>query len=155
MKNLGLYLVIALGFGIYGYMTEADRDETGAIVDGGRVDAFEIKQGDCFDDSSSMTEVSNLPGRPCSEPHDNEAYAVVNLTMSEYPEGDAMAEIAFDRCMEQFEPFVGLEYESSSLDIFTLYPSPESWQQSDREVVCAVYDMEANKLIGSVQGRGI
>ena len=51
MKNLGLYLVIALGFGIYGYMTEADRDETGAIIDGGRVDAFEIKQGDCFDDS--------------------------------------------------------------------------------------------------------
>ena len=47
MKNLGIYLVIALGFGAYGYMTEVDRDESGAIIGEGRVDAFEIKAGDC------------------------------------------------------------------------------------------------------------
>jgi len=36
-----------------------------------------------------------------------------------------------------------------------MYPTIESWQQNDREVVCAVYDMEENKLVGSVQGRSL
>lgn len=31
-------------------------------------------------------------------------------------------------------------YEPSSLDVFTMFPSPESWKQDDRQVVCAVYD---------------
>ena len=38
----------------------------------------------------------------------------------------------------------------------TLYPTPQSWKQgNDREVVCAVYDMEANKLVGSAKGKRI
>jgi hypothetical protein len=36
-----------------------------------------------------------------------------------------------------------------------MYPSPESWKQNDREVVCALYDMNAEKLMGSMQGSGI
>ena len=60
--------------------------------------------------------------------------------------------MAHDGCLERFEAFVGKDYESSSLDIATLYPSAESWQQSDREVVCAVYDVDAEKLTGSVKG---
>ena len=61
--------------------------------------------------------------------------------------------MAHEGCLERFETFVGKDYESSSLDIATLYPSQESWQrQNDREVICAVYDMEAEKLTGSVKG---
>jgi len=36
-----------------------------------------------------------------------------------------------------------------------MYPTSESWQQDDREVVCAVYDMDANKLVGTAAGRGL
>jgi hypothetical protein len=40
---------------------------------------------------------------------------------------------AFSGCTERFEPFVGLNYDSSSLDIFAIYPTRESWnEQSDR-----------------------
>lgn len=47
------------------------------------------------------------------------------------------------------DAFVGRDYESSSLDIMTLFPTIESWAQNDREVICAVYDMNATKLVGS------
>ena len=112
--------------------------------------------GDCFDDTSSFQEeVSSIPGVPCSAPHDNEAYAVFDLTVDSYPGGDAMVELANESCVDRFESFVGRNYDSSSLDVLTMFPTVESWQQNDREVVCAVYDMEANKLVGSVRGQAL
>ena len=51
------------------------------------------------------------------------------------------------------DAFVGRNYESSSLDIMTLFPTTESWAQNDREVICAVYDINAIKLVGSAKGQ--
>lgn len=156
MKSWGIYIIAALAFAIYGAVTDADRDSTGAIVDGGNVDAFNIRVGDCFDDSSSYdSEVNSLPGVPCSQPHDNETYAVFDVTVSSYPEGDAMAELANESCLERFESFVGKDYQSSTLKIMTLYPTAQSWRQDDHEIVCVVYDMNAAKLEGSVKGRAL
>ena len=155
MKNWAVYILAAIGFVAYDAITEADRDSTGAIIGEGSVDAFEVAVGDCFDDSNSFDEISSLPGVPCLEPHDNEAYAVINLTLDSYPAGDGMGDMASDVCLEQFESFVGRDYETSELDIFTMYPTSESWAQNDREVVCAVYSMDASKLTGSVQGRAL
>ena len=156
MKTWVLYGVFAFGFVIYGAATKVDRDSTGAIVGEGSIDASQIRVGDCFDDTSSIDdEISDLPGVPCSEPHDNEAFAVFDITLSTYPEGDAMGKLAHVSCLEHFESFVGKDYDSSSLDIMTLFPTTESWKQDDREVICAAYDMKANKLLGSVKGRAL
>ena len=156
MKSWVIYIAAALGFAIYGMATDADRNSSGAIVGEGNVDAFHVRVGDCFNDSAFDTEeVSSVPGVPCSEPHDNETYAVFDVSIASYPDGDAMWEMANESCMQRFEPFVGRDYESSSLDIATLYPSFESWQQNDREVVCAVFDMDSNKLVGSAKGRAL
>jgi len=158
MKSWAIYIAAALGFAIYGAMTNVDRDDSGAIVGGGTVDAFQVRVGECFNDAvidEGEYEVSDVPGVPCSEPHDNETYAVFDLMVDSFPAGDAMGELAYESCYERFQPFVGRDYESSTLDINMMYPSRESWQQNDREVICAVYDVEANKLIGSAQGRGL
>jgi hypothetical protein len=156
MKSWAIYIAAALGFGIYGAVTDADRDSTGTIVGEGNVDAFHVQVGDCFDDASSFAdEISNLPGVPCADPHDNETYAVFDLSITNYPEDGGMAVLANESCVERFASFVGKDYESSSLDVMTMYPSPESWKQKDREIVCAVYDMEAKKLVGSAQGRAL
>ncbi len=155
MKSWGIYLLIALGFVAYNTITEADRDSSGAIVGEGSVDAFQVQVGDCFNDSSSFDEISSLPGVPCSDPHDNEAFAVFDVSVAAYPGEDAMGELANTSCIERFEAFVGKDYESSALDVFTMYPSTDSWIQDDREVVCAVYDMNAAKLVGSAKGRSL
>ena len=158
MKSWAIYIAAALGFVIYGAVTDVDRDGSGAIVGEGTVDAFQVRVGDCFNDTNvgaAEYEVSDVPGVPCSDPHDNETYAVFDLAIESYPEGDAMGQLAFDSCSERFETFVGRDYESSTLDINIMYPSIEGWAQNDREVVCAVFDVDANKLIGSAAGRGL
>ena len=161
MKNLLVYALIGLGVVAYNVSTQADRDETGAIVAEGSVDAFQLRVGDCFDDTGSITsaaggEVSSLPAVPCSAPHDNEVFAVFDLSVSDFPEGDAMSQMAFDACQARFASFVGLDYEESTLDILTLYPTRESWElQGDREVVCAVFEMNAKKLTGSSRNSSI
>jgi len=152
MKSWGIYLVIGLGFIVYDAVTKADRDNSGAIVGEGSVNAFQVRVGDCFNDSGSLEEISSLPGVPCSEPHDNETFAVIDLTVATYPEGDAMAELAQGSCIERFESFVGTDYESSALDVLAMFPTPESWKQDDREVICAVYKVDSSKLVGGAEG---
>ncbi len=155
MKSWVIYIAAALGFAIYGASTSVDRDETGAIVGEGSVDAFHMQVGDCFNDVTSLDSISSVPGVPCTEPHDNETFAVFDISTDSFPEGDAMGELAYDSCLQKFEGFVGKDYESSSLEITTMFPSVESWNADDREVVCAVFDMNANKLVGSAAGQGL
>ena len=155
MNRVAAYVVAALGFGIYGAVTNVDRDQSGAIVDAGTLDAFQMRLGDCFDDPDAYSdEFSSLPGVPCSEPHDNETYAVFDLSMDTYPEYD-IAEISESSCIDYFASYVGRDYETSALDVVTMYPTKESWAQNDREVVCALYDMSGEKLVGSAKGSGI
>jgi hypothetical protein len=66
-----------------------------------------------------------------------------------------MGATARDSCRERFDAFVGLEYENSILEIVSLNPTAESWKQGDREVVCALYDINNEKLVGSTEGSGI
>jgi len=155
MKNLAFYAVVVMGYLAYGAFTNADRDETGAIVSEGTIDAFQLRVGDCFNDAGIGDEVSDLPGVPCSEPHDYETFAVFDVALDSYPSEDEMSALAYDSCLERFNGFVGLDYESSVLEIVTLYPTTESWQQNDREVVCALYDMNDEKLVGSTRGSAI
>jgi hypothetical protein len=142
MKNFLIYALIGLGVITYNVSTQADRDGAGAVVSEGGVDAFTIQLGDCFDNTNSLAseeigEVSNLPGVPCSQPHDNEVFAIFDLDQPTFPGGEEISELSFSACLDRFESFVGVDYESSSLDIAALYPSKESWsRQGDREVVC-------------------
>src|SRR5688572_4459221 len=134
--NWAIGAVVVGGAYLFNSAMQADRDDSGAIVAEGSVDAFQMRVGDCFDDGSTFDddEVNTVPGVPCSQPHDNEVYALFDVNHATFP-GEEMAEIAHEGCLSRFEGFVGKDYDSSSLDIATLYPSRESWQQQDdREV---------------------
>ena len=155
MKSWAVYLIAVVGFGIYGAATSVDRDSSGAIVEEGSIGAFNVRVGDCFNDVGFDVEVSSVPGVPCSVPHDNEAYAVFDVSVPSYPEGEGMSELAYKSCMDRFAAYVGKDYESSSLEITTMFPSQQSWRENDREVICAVYDMNAQKLTGTTRGSAL
>src|SRR5262245_9544180 len=107
-RNWGFGIAIAAGvFGIRSYL-DADRDSSGAIISEGNVSAFAMRVGDCFDDGDTFSseEVDGVAGVPCSKPHDNEVYAVFNLTTSTFP-GDQIGELSQQGCVERFEAFVG------------------------------------------------
>ncbi|MDA0327887.1 MAG: septum formation family protein [Gemmatimonadetes bacterium] len=135
----------------------AERGDSGEIETAGSVDAFAIQVGDCFDDQSGFSdEVSDVPGVPCSVPHDNEVYATFDLEAGEWPGEELLNELADEGCLERFASAIGADYDDSVLVIGTLMPSKQSWgQRKDREVVCVAYHMELEKLTGSVLRSGM
>ena len=168
MKGWGFYILAAIGFVVYGATMDVDRetdvdremdvdrDDSGAIVDGGTVDEFKLQVGDCFNDAGTFVgQIVSDPSVPCSEPHDNETYAVFDVDFESYPADGNMGQLAYDACMVRFESFVGKEYDKSPLMIATLQPTADSWERGHREVVCAVFRMNRNQLVGSMAGRGL
>ena len=134
----------------------AQRNDAGEIMSAGAVDAFEVRVGDCFNDGAFASEdVSEVPGVPCSELHDNEVYAAFDI-QGEWPGDETIEEMAYQGCYERFEGAIGKSYEESIYDYTVIYPSEGSWNQlDDREVICVGYHMEFDQLTGSIIGSGL
>lgn len=137
----------------------AERDDGGQIVSGGSLDVFEVRVGDCFEDPSDpltaeSIEVGDLSAVPCAEPHDNEAYHDFDLAPGPWPGDEAVFAEADRECYEQFESYVGSSYVDSRLDFSYLYPTQQSWQDGDREVICFLFAANLEKLTGSKRDSG-
>ena len=148
----GIVGVIGLG----GLIGNASRDSEGRIVEAGTVDAVAIQVGDCFTDPPTGTETfTEINAVPCTEPHDAEIYLVFDHPAGDDaplpPQSEFDAMLA-DRCLTEFDHYVGLAYELSDLDVYTIFPTGESWPHGDRELACAAYPLDGSPLVGSVQG---
>ncbi|MEZ5491923.1 MAG: GYF domain-containing protein [Gammaproteobacteria bacterium] len=116
-----------------------------------------LTTGACFDDPPGgyANSISGVRSVPCDEPHDNEVYASIEVELQDYPGNDFLDDYANTECIAQFEGFVGIDYDSSTLAVFPLYPTPESWETGDRVVSCILYEMNLEKLSQSAKGSGI
>lgn len=120
---------------------------------------FAIEPGDCFLAPTEVTaQISELDTVGCDDPHDQEAYAVVEYrgpddqaTTDVFPGDDALLSFADGACAQAFADYVGVDYLDSSLFYTYLVPSPRSWQEKDRSVVCFAID-SGRPMTGSVQG---
>ena len=131
---------------------DAGTGEVTEQVDNG--DVFSIRMGDCLNSTEgngTEEELSSIPIVPCGEPHEDEVYSSFQLTGTDYPGEDAILDQVESTCLPDFDAFVGLEYEQSTLDFWPMYPTTMSWDQGDREVICAVYD-PAGKVTGTLEG---
>ncbi len=112
----------------------------------------DIAVGDCL----NMPEediFSTIDPLDCSEPHDLEVFALVDLStvgpeyssIASYPGDDAVYEAAYNRCWDEFELYVGVPYEESVLylDVFT--PTFEGWdERGDRIANCVLFEVNAD-----------
>ncbi len=118
----------------------------------------DLKPGDCFDDETAngeiIEEVETVPMVDCDDPHDNEVYADLDALDGVFPGNDALFEEGMARCLPLFESYVGSPYDTSRLDIFPITPLAEGWADGDRKITCVLYDMELNKLTGSMRSSG-
>ena len=145
-------LVIALsGCGLIGQATDALQ---------GKSDVFTLTVGDCTNDEAvETTELSSVVAPPCVEPHDNEIYLAFDFDKkthpagAEYPGEEAVMTEAENRCFPAFEDWVGVPSEQTSLHFGTYYPSPQTWDSGDREVLCLAYDING-PVTGSLEGKG-
>jgi len=154
----GVIAVIGLGIAFFTSLDDASRDNSGEIVEAGDLDVMTIQEGDCFDDPDATDVVFSLDAIPCTQPHDNEVFAVASIVgvWDDYPGQSAVDGYAYEQCSGGlFDDFVGTAYFDSTLDVFTLTPTPESWAQGDREIVCALYRLDFQKLTGTARNSGI
>ncbi len=116
--------------------------------------AFDLSPGDCFNDGDLASGlVGDVATTDCTEPHDNEVYAIFDMTGDTYPGEDTILEVAQRECLSEFEPYVGIPYMESRLVYYPIYPTQETWESvDDREIVCVFYDTDLAKLTGSMEG---
>ena len=123
----------------------------------GKEDVFSIRVGDCFDNPSEETaeEVESVKMPKCTEPHDNEAFFIYDVSDSDFPayDQDAVIADAEEKCRPEYEQFVGVPEAETSIYFSYYFPSDESWEQGDREILCMVFD-ENGPVSESLEGKG-
>lgn len=119
-----------------------ERDDAGAIVAAGDESVFALSVGDCVvpPDALDTADVEQLRAVPCTEEHTHEVFATATYTASDVYPGEAELQAFADgACLDNFEDYVGIAYEESSLRFSYLFPSFPSWQDGeDRQVVCFI-----------------
>lgn len=90
----------------------------------------------------------------CDAPHDMEIYAIAAVGSPDGGPFDQQAvEQAVDElCTSRWGGYVGRDHRSSELDMRQIYPSEESWETGDREILCAIVSADSSPLVGSMRG---
>lgn len=120
-----------------------DAEDTPEQVDPEDTDVFSLRVGDCLNEMDATEEaVSEVPKIDCEEPHDFEVFHAADLSGGDtFPGEEEVAGLADEACLDAFEGFVGVDWESSTLEYTTLFPTAEGWEDhDDREALCMVLD---------------
>jgi hypothetical protein len=143
------------------FLGSAERDDSGEIVDQGSLDVFDLQVGDCFMDGSATptspddtTEVDSVDAIPCEQSHNAEVFANIELPDGDFPGDGPVTDTAETRCYDEFEPYVGLDYESSEYNFGWFVPTSQSWSNGDRTINCVLYLNDGGVSTGSAQGSG-
>ena len=120
---------------------------------GPRTSAFSMKVGQCVQ-LPTGDNITDLETTDCSALHDAEVFHLTQVTEDERPSDSELEDMGGDACLAAFEGYVGISYEESELDYTILYPSPGSWEQGDREIICFIISGEGTdvQLSGSMKG---
>jgi len=88
----------------------------------------------------------------CGATHDNEVIGETSFTgTGGFPGNDALGDFAQEPCLRAFRSYVGVDFETSSLDMIVIVPTDISWLKGDRLISCVALSKDG-KLTGSVKG---
>jgi hypothetical protein len=115
------------------------------------ISVFDVKPGECFVAPTSVkAELSTLSRIACTEPHTQEAYAIVKYTATAgastastgadaFPGGGVLDKFAKGVCAQRYSSYVGVDYLNSKYYYTYLLPSARSWEQEDdRSILCFI-----------------
>ena len=120
---------------------------------GPRTSAFSMKVGQCVQLPTGEN-ITDLETTDCSALHDAEVFHLTQVTEDERPSDSELEDMGGDACLAAFEGYVGIPSEESELDYTILYPSPGSWEEGDREIICFIISGDGTdaQLSGSMRG---
>ena len=126
-----------------------------SLLGGSSVQQFTV--GQCVNDpvlaEDGQIEVGTMPIVDCAEPHTGEVFYVEDLPDGDYP-SDAST-LGETLCPDNFDAYVGTPYLESSLYVTQLYPTPETWADGDRQIVCLIVEENGGELTGSAKDSGL
>ena len=121
--------------------------------EGEMTSVFELEVGDCFNDAEDSI-VNEVEVVDCAAGHRYEIYGSAEYAAEDgdaYVGEEVLQGFVEEECIGMFEPFVGMAYADSDLFIYYLAPTEDSWDEGDREVLCAVY-LPDQFLEGTAEG---
>lgn len=117
--------------------------------------------GTCLNIADTVgAEIDSLPTVECTESHTHEIYAVLDSEAETYPGFEALEAEAQVRCLEEFEPYVGISAFDSNLFYSWMVPTLASWEDTDigergdREILCVVGSKDGEPLNNTVRNSG-
>ncbi|MDH6180489.1 hypothetical protein M2152_000671 [Microbacteriaceae bacterium SG_E_30_P1] len=149
-RSLAALALIGASVALAGCAPTAPQNTETSAPEEVETDAFAIAVGDCLNDMGEG-EVTTIPKVDCDEPHETEVYGSSTISDGDFPGNDAIVAQADVDCTELFANYVGAAAEDSKYSIGYYFPTEESWENGDREILCYVFD-EAGRITGSVMG---
>jgi hypothetical protein len=136
---LAVVLYVGIAFGVAVATTPVATLQTGTCVNGIRAGAT------LTDDVTRQVD--------CAARHDNEVIGSATYTPDgAFPGEDALKSFADTTCVAAFEPYVGVAFDSSGLDMIEFTPDELSWAKGDHQIGCVVIAGDGGQLTGSVRG---
>ena len=152
LRRFGWVLVVG-AFAIGGAIFAAQRDDSGQITRGGALAISDLHVGDCFNPKDIDAEQADeVDAKRCDESHQFEMMFAGNMAEGAYPTDGEFEDYVGSVCLPAFDEYVGMQYESSRLEVFWYFPPEDGWKDGDRMIQCAIYDPLDSELDGSVRG---
>jgi hypothetical protein len=135
---------------------EADVDEPADLARSPDADDYNLSVGECIDEEQveSYLMHDDYSTASCDEPHDNEVFFIYEWPEGPFPGDDAVGDELYSMCLDEFERYVGTDYDTSTLDFWVIFPDQTSWKYGERFGECLLYDMDETKLTGPAQNSG-
>lgn len=135
-------LAVAIYFGVAFTLAPVAKLETGQCLNG-------VREG--VGDLSATA----ARGVSCAEAHDNEVVGTVSYPNSgAYPGQQVLVDFAAPGCYSAFATYVGVDFQTSELDMIAVTPSDLTWVKGDRVIACVALAPGGGKLTGSIKGTG-
>jgi len=148
----------ATGSGDAGASPAGASPAVASLAPAGKVLTKDVKVGDCANDPLDKGNPEIKAGIravkvvPCSQEHDSEVYATISLPGEAFPGDAKVIELGEPRCSNEFAAFVGRDFQDSTLTGDALYPSKDTWADSDHTVVCFVGPPKGTMITGTLKG---
>lgn len=116
----------------------------------------DLQVGDCFDlNDPNATTVEEVPHHPCTESHHFEVFFKATDPSADgaaYPGTTGFDKVVQDQCMPAFATYVGIPFDSSTLEVGYLYPQADSWGKGRRIITCYASPPSNGVLTTSIKG---
>jgi hypothetical protein len=131
----------------------ASSSSKGPLAKAKRVYWENLKSGMCVVNPTS--DPYNVKVVDCRAPHEEEVTARTTLTgPRKWPGDSAIEEAADTKCRASFATYVGIDYDSSQLDIDYFTADKQGWEDGGHRLICMAYDPNHETLTATLKGAG-